>query len=204
MLYIIGILGVGVFAITGVIAAAKERLDGFGVFVLAIVTGVGGGTIRDVLLQRDYIFWINDSKYLLVCVSAALLSYATVSLWIRYEKSLIIADAVAMSLFSAVGAQYAIDAGVSTSVVIVMAVLTSVGGGVIRDVLCYRPSMLFGGELYSVAAAIGGICVLLLERWGVSKDASIIIASIVCFIVRLSAIRWNICFPGICIKDTAE
>src|SRR5690349_3603877 len=130
---VLDLIGIGVFAISGALAAGRKRLDLLGVFVLASVTAIGGGTVRDLLLDRHPIFWLTDVAYLAVIVVAVALTFA----YVQYRRpplaSLLVADALGLALFSVAGAQIAENAGLPAVSVVLLGTLTGVGGGVIRD-----------------------------------------------------------------------
>ena len=127
MIYAMDLAGVAIFAITGALLAGRKRMDGFGVVVLAVVTGIGGGTLRDLLLGIRPVFWINDQTYLLVAVAAAVLTILTGRLWIRLEKALAVADAFGLSIFAVIGAERAMSLGATPIVIVTMGIIT--GGG---------------------------------------------------------------------------
>lgn len=134
-LYAIDLLGVAVFAVSGALAAGGKRLDLLGVVVVATVTAIGGGTVRDLLLDRHPVFWVSDPSYLAVITGAALLTVVYVRWRPPPEESLAVADALGLAFFVISGAGIAHQLGLPATGVIVMGVLTGVAGGVIRDVL---------------------------------------------------------------------
>lgn len=163
LLHWLDLVGVAVFAISGALTAGRHRLDLLGVVVIATTTAIGGGTLRDVLLGRQP-FWIADPSYLVAIIVAALLMVPYVRFARPPERSLEVADALGLSLFSVAGAQVAEAAGVSAIIVVVMGTITGVAGGVMRDVLCNEvPMILRKGNLYA-AAAISGLVVYILLR----------------------------------------
>ncbi len=163
LLYILDLIGCAVFAISGALAAGRAGLDFFGVMVIATITAIGGGTLRDVLMNRHPIFWIRDPRYLyLTCITALL----TV-LWTHYfpppAEALLIPDALGLALFAICGAQLAEAAGYRPIIVVLMGTLTGTAGGVIRDVLSTHVPLLLRKDIYA-SAAIAGICVYLLLK----------------------------------------
>ncbi|HEX8394263.1 MAG TPA: trimeric intracellular cation channel family protein [Longimicrobium sp.] len=197
ILSVLDLVGVAVFAISGALAAGRKSLDLLGVVVIAVVTAVGGGTLRDVLLDRHPIFWIAHPMYIVVITAAAL---ATVA-WSRRlrppEKSLVIADALGLALFSITGAQIAQQAGLSPVIVIMMGTMTGTAGGMMRDVLTaeipmiLRPTM----ELYATAAIAGIALYLGLEALGVPRDPSAVAGMAAIAALRLAAILTNLKLP---------
>lgn len=196
LLHWLDLLGVAVFAVSGALTAGRHRLDLLGVVVIATLTAIGGGTLRDVLLNRDRIFWIEDPGILVAILLAALATVPYVHFARPPEKSLQAADALGLALFSIAGAQVAEASGVSVLIVVVMGVITGVAGGVMRDVLCNEvPMILRKGNLYA-AAAISGLVVYVLLRdtalprpWPSVAGMSVIVG------VRACAIIFNWSLP---------
>lgn len=167
LLYLVDLLGVVVFAVSGALAAGRKRLDLLGVVVLALVTAIGGGTVRDVLLDRSPVFWVADPVYVLVITGAAL---GTV-VWTRWRRpplqALAVADALGLAFFAIAGAWIAEGVGVPAVSAAVLGVVTGVVGGMIRDVLTAEvPLILRHGELYATAALAGTTLYLVLQRAG--------------------------------------
>ncbi len=196
LLYLIQMLGVAVFAASGALAAGRKRMDLLGVLVIAIVTAIGGGTIRDVLLARHPVFWIADTLYLWVSIGAALLTLAYTRFRPAPENALGIADALGLGLFTIGGAQIAEAQGMTGLVVVLMGTITGVAGGVIRDVLSAEiPALLRKGQLYATAAIAGTAAYLLLQLAGLGRAPAALagMASIVA--LRVAAILWDLRLP---------
>ncbi len=156
MRYVIDLLGVAVFAISGVLAAGRKGLDLFGVAVVAIVTAIGGGTLRDLLLDRHPIFWIADPTYLWVIAGAIALTLAYVRFWLASRRALLIADAFGLAFFTVSGVQITLLTGHPALIALVMGTITGVAGGVLRDILTGEiPLILRPGRLYATAAIAG-------------------------------------------------
>ena len=160
MQYLFEHLGVAVRAISGVLAAGGKRIDLFGVIVLAVVTALGGGTLRDMALHKAEVFWIQDSNYVLTAMGTAVLMFFIARRWRMPPKSLAIADAFALGFFTILGTAKALvcDAGPFNAVV--LGVMTGVAGGILRDVLVGEIPLVFRPATYLYAtAAIAGIAV---------------------------------------------
>jgi len=193
---LLDLIGIGVFAVSGALAAGRKRLDLLGVFVLAAVTAIGGGTVRDLLLDRQPIVWLTDTTYLGVIVAAVAVTFAFVR-WRRPPlASLLVADALGLALFSVAGAQIAEAAGLPAVSVVVLGTMTGVGGGVIRDVLSAEvPFVLRRGNLYASAVIFGIAAYLLLVSVGVPRQAASLTAMALIAALRLAAIRWELELP---------
>lgn len=195
-LYVLDLVGVAVFAISGALAAGRRRLDLIGVLVLAAVTAVGGGTVRDLLLDRHPIFWLADARYLLVIIVAAL---ATV-LYVRWARvpwiTLDVADALGLALFSIVGTQVAERTGLPALSCVLLGVVTGAAGGAIRDVLTARvPLVLQQGSLYAAAAIAGTSLYVVLARLGLERSRAALAGMAVIAGLRLAAIWWGLKLP---------
>jgi uncharacterized membrane protein YeiH len=193
---LLDLIGIGVFAVSGALAAGRKRLDLLGVFVLAAVTAIGGGTVRDLLLDRQPIVWLTDATYLGVIVAAVAITFA----YVRWRRpplaSLLVADALGLALFSVAGAQIAEAAGLPAVSVVVLGTMTGVGGGVIRDVLSAEvPFVLRRGNLYASAVILGIAVYLFLESVGVPRQAASLTGMALIAALRLAAIRWELELP---------
>jgi uncharacterized membrane protein YeiH len=195
ILRILDFVGVAVFAVSGALAAGRKSLDLLGVVVIATVTAVGGGTLRDIVLGRYPVFWISEPSYLYVIIVAALLTVAYTRRYHPPERLLLIADALGLALFAISGAQIAERAGWSGIVVVVMGTLTGVAGGVLRDVLTAEvPLILRQGRIYATAAIAGVVVYLMLQ--GVTNRAVAALFGTGCIaLLRFAAILWNLTLP---------
>ena len=199
---ILQLLGAAVFATSGALAAGRKRMDVLGVVVIAIVTAIGGGTIRDLLLDRHPVFWIEDPTPLVVSAIAAALTFAYVRFRRPPSNSLAIADALGLALFTISGAQIAQRAMVDPIVVVVMGTMTGVAGGVIRDALSAEVPLIFRkGELYATTAIVGATLYLLLETAGVQREMAALAGMVAIAGLRLAAILWGLHLPVLPIRD---
>jgi uncharacterized membrane protein YeiH len=201
-LYLLDLLGVAVFAASGALAAGRKSMDVLGVVVIAAVTAVGGGTLRDLLLDRHPVFWMTDLTYLVVIVATALLTLA----YVRYrrppESALAIADAFGLGLFTIGGAQIAERAGVPYLIVTLMATMTAVAGGVLRDVLSAEvPLILRRGNLYATASIAGAVTYLLVKALGLGEPMAAVIGIAVVVLLRVAAIVWGLKLPVIAPRE---
>lgn len=201
-LYLLDLLGVAVFAASGALAAGRKRMDVFGVIVIGAVTAVGGGTLRDLLLDRHPVFWMADPAYLVVILVAALLTLA----YVRYRRppgnALAIADAFGLALFTIGGAQVAERAGVPALVVVLMATMTGVAGGVLRDVLSAEiPLILRRGDIYATASIAGATTYLLVKTLGLGPPLAAVVGIAVVMLLRLAAIVWGLQLPVVTPRD---
>lgn len=196
LLYALDLVGVAVFAVSGALAAGRKGLDLIGVLVLGLVTAIGGGTIRDVLLDRHPIFWLADPAYVLVITAASLLTV----LWTRRFRppaaALLVADALGLALFSVSGAQVAERMGLNAVACVVLGTVTGAAGGAVRDVLSAEvPLVLRRGELYATAAIAGTGTYFALAWLGAPRGVATGVGMAVVAAVRLASIRWGVQLP---------
>jgi uncharacterized membrane protein YeiH len=154
MLYFQEMLGTAVFAITGVLAIHKVGVDLFGAVVLGIITAIGGGTLRDLLLDQP-IFWIADFNYIWVALFAALLAFFLTKRLQRRYRLLLYLDGLAAALFGLVATEKVLGLNLAAPLAVMMGLLTSIGGGIARDVLAARPSLLMSREIYATPILFG-------------------------------------------------
>ena len=205
LLYILNLLGVAVFAVSGALAAGRKRLDLLGVVVIAVVTAIGGGTLRDLLLDRHPIFWIRETENLLVIVLATLLTLIYVRFSRPPERSLLIADGLGLAVFTISGTQLAVGAGLSGPTAAIMGVITGVAGGVMRDVLTAEiPLVLRRGHLYATAAIVGATLFLLLEFLGLPRPLPTLVGIAAVAAVRFASILWGLHLPVFSLPDQTE
>jgi uncharacterized membrane protein YeiH len=200
--YVLDLTGVAVFAVSGAIAAGRRAMDLIGVMALALVTAVGGGTIRDVLLNRHPIFWLVDPAYLIVIVGSSLITVAYARWRPAPRSTLVVADALGLAVFSVIGAQIAEASGLPAVSGILLGTVTGAAGGVVRDVLSAQVPLLFrGGNLYASAAIAGTSAYFLLESVGLPRAEASYAAMIVCAALRFAAIWWNLKLPTFMLTD---
>ena len=195
-LYALDLIGIAVFAISGALAAGRKALDLIGVMALALATAVGGGTIRDVLLDRHPIFWLVDPAYLLVIIGSALFTVAYTRWFRAPEATLLVADALGLALFSVTGARVAEASGLPAIPCILLGTITGAAGGAVRDVLSMEiPLVLRGGYLYATAAIAGTSAYFALEVMGVTRPLATVAGMTVVATLRFASIRWGLELP---------
>lgn len=188
LLYWLDLAGVAVFAISGALAAMASELDLLGIVVIAAVTAVGGGTVRDVLLNRYPVFWIQDPAPLVVILASALLAIVWPRLLPVPTHALLVADALGLALFAMSGAVIARTAGCSVLVTLFMGTLTGVGGGVIRDVLTAKVPLVLRQDIYAAAAIAGIGLYLVLRRMGMGERSAFVAGLVGVATLRLAAV----------------
>ncbi len=186
------VAGVAVFALTGGLLAARRRLDPFGFALLATLTGIGGGTLRDLLLDRP-VFWIANPRDLYVCVAVSALVFALgrlrPALLARLEQAdlLRLADAAGLALFAVIGCLIARETGAPWFVALALGAITAAFGGILRDVIVQEPSLILRSEIYVTAAALAAGMTLILLAFGLAREAAALGGFLAGFTLRLAA-----------------
>jgi len=195
----LNLFGTAVFAIGGALAAARKGMDLFGVVVAAVLTGIGGGTLRDLCLGVHPVNWVTDSAGLEVATAFGFLTF----MYIRFKqlehipiKLLNVADAVGLSVFTVLGCKAALAREAGPLITIIMGMLTGSGGGIIRDAFSAEIPLFFRKEIYATACLVGGGAYLLLiaavpESWAMVGGAAVTLA------IRLAAIHWELSLPAL-------
>ncbi len=189
--YLLDLAGVAVFAVSGALAALRSGLDLLGVVVIASVTAIGGGTLRDLLLNRHPIFWVADAKYPFVICAAALLTIFYVHYFPPPGYALLVADALGLALFAMSGAEVAEEAKRPAIIVVLMGTMTGVAGGVVRDLLTGVVPLLLRRDIYATAAIAGIVLYLMLQAVGVKRPWAFGAGLATVVALRLLAIRWD-------------
>lgn len=195
LLYWVGLAAVAVNALTGVLDAGRKQMDLVGVVMVGTATALGGGTVRDILLQRP-VFWLSDQIYLVVAVATTLIVFFAVRGLRLPPRLFLIPDAIGLALFTVVGTQISLQAGAPWLAASLLGVITGVVGGVVRDVLCNEVPLIFvRGELYATAAWIGSIALIGLQSLGVSAIIAAWVGMAIVLAVRLAAMAFKITLP---------
>lgn len=204
ILYSLDLFGTAVFAISGALAAGRRHMDLFGVLVIATVTAVGGGTARDLLLDRHPVFWISDLTYLGVIASSALVSFGYTTFFRPPRNALVVADAFGLAIFTVVGAKVAMGLGAPSVVVVLMGAMTATVGGMIRDVLCDETPLILRREIYATASLIGAGLYVLLHFTRLSDVfVSVAVVALV-FCLRMGALQWQLHLPSFQIDEAPK
>lgn len=192
-------VGVVAFALSGILAAARARLDVVGVSVIALLTALGGGTLRDVLLDREPFFWVAYEVWLWVILGLSVVG--AITLRSRHfsvtERAIQWPDAIGLGVFAAVGTQLALEEGSSPLVAALMGVVTASVGGILRDTLLNKiPWVVASYQLYAIIAFAGGWLVWGLQEWGLSATAATALGALTVAVVRILALAFNWQLPN--------
>lgn len=198
LLVVLDLVGIFVFAISGGLVAVRKQIDLFGCLVLAGVTGLGGGFVRDVLIDATPPAALADWRYLLVPVAGGLLTFRFHPTLGRLERIVNVFDAFGLALFCVTGALKAVEYGLGPVPAALMGMVTGIGGGMMRDVLAGRLPVVFSGSLYATPALVGGALAVLLDGWGQPLPVAVVVGAGVCLVVRLLAMTrdWRAPLPA--------
>lgn len=193
--------GIAVFAISGALTAGYKKLDIFGVMVVALITCLGGGTLRDLILDAHPVIWIENTNYLLVGILAAFATFVVVRLYRMPMRMLEVCDAIGLAFFTMAGMQKAQALGHSPEITLLMGLMTGVAGGILRDVLCNEIPLIFHKEIYALAAITGGALYLLLQFLGLEAGLSMVIGMSTILVLRLTGIFLGLSLPAFLFSD---
>lgn len=194
---IIDILGTIAFAISGVLVAMDKKLDAFGVFIIAFVTAVGGGTLRDLLIGIRPVGWLNAPLHLLIIVITVLLAIIFVKQLKYIRKSLFLFDTIGIGLYTMVGIEKGLAADLPIVMCIALGTITACFGGVIRDILCNEIPVIFRKEIYATVCILGGLVYFLLIQFPIQNTIAYSMAIVTIIIMRILAVRFKISLPNI-------
>jgi uncharacterized membrane protein YeiH len=197
LVYVLEMLGTAAFAVSGALAASRKRMDIFGFCVLALMPAVGGGTIRDIIIDRVPVFWVSDNRYILVAIIAALIVFFAPHPKPGGRRQLLIwADALGLALFAALGTQISLAHDTGPLVAVMLGVVTAVTGGMIRDIICNEIPLILAREIYATAAFVASLTYVLVDRAGVGSSWSLGAGVAAGFAVRGLAIHYNWSLPS--------
>lgn len=187
---------VAVFAVTGALVASRKEMDIFGFALLGTVTGIGGGTVRDVMLGKLPVFWVMEPAYVAICLIVSTIVYFTAHIPQSRYKAILWLDAVGLAMVAVAGADRGLEAGTGSFIAVVMGVITAVFGGIIRDVLGGESPLILRREIYVIPAIIGASLFVVLIGHGVERWLSVAAGTFACFAVRGLALYFSWALPA--------
>lgn len=195
LIHLLFILGICVEAITGAMAAGRKNMDFFGVIVIACITALGGGTVRDVLFASYPITWVEHPEYLAYTSISAFIAIQIGQALQRWKPLFLVLDALGLATFVIIGTQKTLTAGLPPSIAMISGMLTGVSGGMLRDILCNDIPLVLRRELYAVIALAGALIFVVLDTLHISNYLNSFITMSVIFLTRLLAIHFHIEIP---------
>lgn len=188
-------LGIVAFTITGALVASRNQMDVVGFILLGTVTGIGGGTVRDLLLDSHPVLWIGQPAYLAVCIVVSVIVFFTAHLVDSRMRLILWADAIGLALFSTVGAERAMASGAPGLVAIIMGIITACFGGIVRDLLGQERSIIFSHEIYVTAAMGAATTFVVLHDLGLTRELALPASLLVGVALRGGALLWGWSLP---------
>ncbi|MFC4740827.1 trimeric intracellular cation channel family protein [Flavobacterium ponti] len=201
MFQILDSIGVFVFAISGVLSGLNKRLDAFGVFIIAFVTALGGGTLRDVLIGKTPVGWMGNLTYLYIILLAYFVTLFFKRHLERLRVSLFLFDSIGLGVFTIIGIEKGIEFGLHPIICITLGTITASFGGVIRDILCNEIPVIFRKEIYATVCIAGGVMFFLLKRVHLNQDVLYLLTSLFMISFRLLAVKYKWYLPSLYKKD---
>ncbi|MBT8239378.1 MAG: trimeric intracellular cation channel family protein [Croceitalea sp.] len=200
--FTIDILGTIAFAISGVLVAMEKKLDLFGVLIIAFVTAIGGGTLRDFLIGNTPVVWMRDSVYVITIVITVVFAILFVNQLKYLRKSLFLFDTIGIGLYTLVGVEKGTEAGLSPIMCIALGTITASFGGVIRDILCNEIPVIFRKEIYATACILGAASYFLFRTLPIKENYAYIAAILMVIGLRIIAVKYKIRLPNIYRKES--
>tara|TARA_R110001592_G_scaffold123458_1_gene331394 strand:- start:1127 stop:1750 length:624 start_codon:yes stop_codon:yes gene_type:complete len=197
VIYVIDILGTFAFAVSGALVALDKKFDMFGVLIIAFVTAVGGGMLRDVLIDAHPINWIGNLDYLYTIFIAVVFTFLFKSKIAHLSKTMFLFDTIGISVFTLLGLEKGLSFNLHPIIALIMGVISAVFGGVLRDVLTNKVPLIFEKEIYASACLAGGVIYLILNYFKVEENINFIISAAVVAVIRVIVVRFHLELPKI-------
>lgn len=197
MFYTLEMLGTIAFAFSGALAGFNKRMDIFGVFVVAFVTAMGGGMLRDVLIGNTPVVWMRDLTYLVVVTFGTVVALVFRKKLIYLRLSLFLFDAIGLGIFTIIGIEKGIAAGLHPVICITLGTMTACFGGVVRDILCNDIPVIFRKEIYATICIVGGIIFFILKQTDLSDSLIYLTTSLLIILLRLIVVKYKWSLPRV-------
>jgi uncharacterized membrane protein YeiH len=191
MFYLLDIIGTMAFAMSGALTAMNKKMDPFGVFIIAFVTSVGGGTLRDVMIGRTPVGWMRDMNYVYAILIGFSLAFLFRNRFDKLRTSLFLFDTIGLGVFTLIGLQKGIDIHLNPAICIALGTMTACFGGVIRDILCNDIPVIFRKEIYATICIIGGMVFFGLKELNLNTDILYLVTSLVIIAILLMAVKFH-------------
>jgi uncharacterized membrane protein YeiH len=197
MFHLLDLIGTMAFAMSGALTAMNKKLDLFGVFIIAFVTAVGGGTLRDVMIGRTPVGWMLDLNYVYLIVIGFILTILFRKKFDRLLTPLLLFDTIGLGVFTLIGLEKGINIGLHPLICISLGTITACFGGVIRDILCSEIPVVFRKEIYATICILGGIVFFMLRKLNVDTDILYLVTSLIIITLRLMAVKFKWYLPAL-------
>jgi len=196
-IYVLDILGTFAFAVSGALVASDKKFDLFGVVIIAFVTAVGGGMLRDLLIDAHPINWIGDLNYMYTIFLAVIFTFLFKSKIAHLSKTMFLFDTVGLSVFTLLGLEKGLSFNLNPIIALIMGMISAVFGGVLRDVLTNKIPLIFEKEIYASACLVGGISYLLLTYFNMTENVIFVFSASIIVIIRVIAVKFKLQLPKI-------
>lgn len=200
MIEILDFIGVFVFAISGVLTALQKRLDLFGMFIIAFVTALGGGTLRDILIGSTPVTWMQNLNYVYIIIIGSIIALIFRNQLNQLRVSMFLFDTIGLGVFTLLGIKKGVEYGLNPLICIVLGTITACFGGVIRDILCNEIPVLFRKRIYATLCIFGGLFYFMLNQLGVATSVNELLTPLVIIVLRLCAVKYNWSLPEVRLK----
>ncbi|MGP5316046.1 trimeric intracellular cation channel family protein [Psychrobacter faecalis] len=201
LLYLLDMVGVIACAIAGTLLAQHKGFDIAGCILVSMVNAIGGGTLRDMALDRHPLFWMTDLNYVIVITITSLILQIFFHLYHKIDKALKFFDAIGLAAFSVIGFKVALAQDISPVIAVMMGVWTAIIGGLLRDIICNEIPLLLQREIYITASIAGSVTYLALDYWGVDAVTNEFMMLFIIFAVRMLALKFDWHLPSIRLVD---
>jgi uncharacterized membrane protein YeiH len=195
MFHLLDLIGTMAFAMSGALTAMNKKLDPFGVFIIAFVTAVGGGTLRDIMIGKTPVGWMLDLNYVYLIVIGFILAILFRKKFDRLRTSLLLFDTIGLGVFTLIGLEKGINIGLHPLICISLGTMTACFGGVIRDILCSEIPVVFRKEIYATICILGGIVFFMLRELNLDNEVLYLTTSLVIITLRLMAVKFKWYLP---------
>jgi uncharacterized membrane protein YeiH len=193
--YTLDLLGTAAFTVSGALAAMDKKLDPFGIFIIAFVTAVGGGTLRDVLIDRNPVSWMQDLNYVYIIIVATILAIILRNRINYLRNSLFLFDTIGLGIFTIIGTKIGIENNYHPIISIALGTISATFGGVIRDILSNEIPVIFRKEIYASACIMGALTFLILNKLNFNLNTSYVMTSLIVIIIRITAVKFRLSLP---------
>lgn len=201
LIYLFDMVGVVACAIAGTLLAQHKGFDIAGCILVSMANAIGGGTIRDVILDRHPLFWMTDLNYIIVITITSLILQIFFHLYHKIDTALKLFDAVGLAAFSVIGLKVALSQGAAPAIAVLMAVCTAIVGGMVRDIICNEIPLVLQKEIYITASVIGSCCYLAMQAIGIDPGINDLLTVAIIFFVRILALVFDWHLPSIRLVD---
>ena len=198
MIKVIEIMGIIAFSLSGVIEARRKGMDLVGVFAIALITSFGGGTLRDILLNRRPLYWVANQDYTILVLVVSLIAAATLRIkrFHTTERTIILPDALGLGLYSANGVAIALHSGTTPFIAVIIGVISSTFGGVLRDIACNEvPSIFRRGQLYATCSLFASVAFVAIRMAHISDSYALMASVTIAAVTRVLAVKYDVQLP---------